>query len=299
MTIPEREAAAILQTYRRVPVTFIRGGGSWLYDETAKAYLDCLAGIAGRCRSDMPTRRWPAAVAKQMTELVHVSNLYFTEPQVTLAERLKALTGLDRVFFSNDGATANETAIKLARRWGQKQRGSDCYEIVSLTNSFHGRTLASLAATGQPAKQATFAPLPTGFAQIAAGQIGGHGGGGRRDHGRGNGRDDPGRGRRHPLRRRVPAVGAGTVRRAPGADDCRRHPGRSRADGFMVFVGRPRIHPRHRHRRQGACQRASDWRLRVDRTGGGVRVRRSRHDLRWWSGRVCRGAGGARRDRIQ
>lgn len=171
MTIPEREAAAILQTYRRVPVTFIRGGGSWLYDETGKAYLDCLAGIAvvsvGHANAAVA-----AAVAKQMTELVHVSNLYFTEPQVTLAERLKALTGLDRVFFSNDGATANETAIKLARRWGQKQRGSDCYEIVSLTNSFHGRTLASLAATGQPAKQATFAPLPTGFAQIAAGQIG-------------------------------------------------------------------------------------------------------------------------------
>ena len=169
-TIAEREAAAILQTYGRAPVTFVRGDGCRLYDEAGKDYLDCLAGIAvvsvGHANAAVA-----AAVARQMTVLVHVSNLYYTAPQVELAERLKALSGLDRVFFANDGATANEAAIKLARRWGQKRRGPDCFEVVSLLDSFHGRTLAALAATGQPGKQATFAPLPPGFVQVPAGDI--------------------------------------------------------------------------------------------------------------------------------
>lgn len=159
-----REAAVMMQTYRRVPVVFVRGEGSWLYDEDGAAYLDCLAGIAVVGIGHANTRV-AAAVTEQLTELVHVSNLYFTEPQVRLAEKLTELSGLDRVFFSNDGATANETAIKLARRWGQKTKGPDTYEVLSLIDSFHGRTLATLAATGQPAKQATFEPLPAGFAQ--------------------------------------------------------------------------------------------------------------------------------------
>jgi acetylornithine/succinyldiaminopimelate/putrescine aminotransferase len=106
-----------------------------------------------------------------MESLVHVSNLFYTEPQVRLAERLCELSGLDRVFFSNDGATANEAAIKLARRWGRKQRGPDCYEIISLDGSFHGRTLATLAATGQPEKQTAFSPLPPGFSQVPPGDL--------------------------------------------------------------------------------------------------------------------------------
>ncbi len=170
MSLPEREAAALMQTYRRIPVTIVRGEGVWLWDDTGKSYVDCLAGISvvsvGHGNASVA-----AAVSKQMTELVHVSNLYYTEPQVELAERLIGLSGLDRVFFSNDGATANETAIKLARRWGQKQRGPECYEVVSLLDSFHGRTLATLAATGQPAKQATFEPLPTGFSQVVPGDL--------------------------------------------------------------------------------------------------------------------------------
>jgi len=159
-----REASAIMPTYGRVPVTFVRGEGSWLFDESGGAYLDCLSGLAvvsvGHANPAVA-----AAVGEQMTELVHVSNLYYTEPQVRLAEKLKQISGLDSVFFSNDGATANETAIKLARRWGQKTKGPDTYEVVSLMDSFHGRTLATLAATGQPAKQKTFEPLPTGFVQ--------------------------------------------------------------------------------------------------------------------------------------
>ena len=169
-TIAEREAAAILQTYGRAPVTLVSGAGCRVYDEDGKDYLDCLSGIAvvsvGHANTAVA-----AAVARQMTQLVHVSNLYYTVPQVELAERLKELSGLDRVFFANCGATANEAAIKLARRWGQKRRGPDCYEIVSLLDSFHGRTLAALAATGQPHKQEVFAPLPPGFIQVPAGDI--------------------------------------------------------------------------------------------------------------------------------
>lgn len=169
-TIAEREAAAVLQTYGRAPVTFVRGDGCRLYDEDGKEYLDCLAGIAvvavGHANPAVA-----AAAARQMTRLVHVSNLYYTVPQVELAERLTALSGLDRVFFANCGATANEAAIKLARRWGQKRRGPDCYEVVSLLDSFHGRTLAALAATGQPHKQEAFAPLPPGFRQVPPGDI--------------------------------------------------------------------------------------------------------------------------------
>ena len=170
-TIAQREAAAILQTYGRFPVTFVRGEGCRLFDEDGKEYLDCLAGIAVASVGHANTAV-AAAVARQMTQLVHVSNLYYTAPQVELAERLKALSGLDRVFFANDGATANEAAIKLARRWGQKHRGPDCYEVISLLDSFHGRTLAALAATGQPHKQEVFAPLPPGFLQVPAGDMG-------------------------------------------------------------------------------------------------------------------------------
>ena len=169
-TIAEREAAAVLQTYVRAPVTFVRGDGCRLYDEDGKEYLDCLAGIAvvavGHANPAVA-----AAAARQLTRLVHVSNLYYTVPQVELAERLTALSGLDRVFFANCGATANEAAVKLARRWGQKRRGPGCYEVVSLLDSFHGRTLAALAATGQPHKQEAFAPLPPGFRQVPPGDI--------------------------------------------------------------------------------------------------------------------------------
>ncbi len=169
-TIAEREAASIIQTYGRSPVTFVRGDGCRLHDQDGNDYLDCLSGIAvasvGHANAAVA-----AAVSRQMTRLVHVSNLYYTVPQVELAERLRALSGLDRVFFANCGATANETAIKLARRWGQKTRGPECYEIVSLLDSFHGRTLAALAATGQPKKQAVFQPLPSGFVQVPANDI--------------------------------------------------------------------------------------------------------------------------------
>lgn len=160
-----------MQTYGRQPVAFVSGEGSWLVDADGNRYLDCLGGLAVVAVGH-GNPRVAAAVTAQMAMLVHVSNLYFTEPMVLLAERLTRLSGLDRVFFCNDGATANEAAIKLARRYGQTVRGPDCYKVLSLLDSFHGRTLATLAATGQPAKQATFAPLPSGFHQIEAGDFG-------------------------------------------------------------------------------------------------------------------------------
>ncbi|MDF1596649.1 MAG: aspartate aminotransferase family protein [Acidimicrobiia bacterium] len=160
-----REAAALMHTYQRLPVAFVRGDGTRLFDVAGKSYLDCLSGIAVTSVGHA-NPRVAEAVNRQMSALVHVSNLFYTAPQVDLAEQLCRLSGLDRVFFSNDGATANEAAIKLARRWGQAQRGPECFEVITLDGSFHGRTLATLAATGQPAKQARFIPLPTGFLQI-------------------------------------------------------------------------------------------------------------------------------------
>ncbi|HSL27201.1 MAG TPA: acetylornithine transaminase [Acidimicrobiia bacterium] len=166
----ERERAAVMQTYGRQPLAFSAGEGSWLTDADGGTYLDCLAGLAVVAVGHA-NPRVTAAVARQMARLVHVSNLYVTEPMVALAERLARLSGLDRVFFANCGATANEAAIKLARRFGQNARGSQCHRIVSLHDSFHGRTLATLAATGQPQKQARFAPLPAGFVQVPAGDL--------------------------------------------------------------------------------------------------------------------------------
>jgi acetylornithine/N-succinyldiaminopimelate aminotransferase len=166
----EREAAVVMQTYGRSPVSFVSGEGSWLIDASGERYLDFLTGLAvtsvGHANPAVT-----AAVHHQMSRLVHVSNLFYTEPMVELAEALTARSGLDRVFFANCGATANEAAIKLARRYGQTHHGPDRYRVVSLLDSFHGRTLATLAATGQPAKQATFEPLPPGFTQVPPGEI--------------------------------------------------------------------------------------------------------------------------------
>jgi predicted acetylornithine/succinylornithine family transaminase len=170
MTVVERAEMVLMNTYRRRPVVFVRGEGSWLWDEHGKRYLDCLGGIAvvavGHANPAVT-----AAVTKQLETLTHVSNIFYTEPMVELAERLAGLSGLGRVFFANCGATANETALKLARAWGRNRRGEDCFEVVSLLGSFHGRTLGALAATGQPTLQAPFAPIPNGFTHVAPGRL--------------------------------------------------------------------------------------------------------------------------------
>lgn len=166
----ERESRVLMQTYGRAPITFVAGEGSWLVDDAGERYLDFLSGLAVTSLGHS-NPAVAAAVADQMSRLLHVSNLYYTEPMVELAEALVERSGLDRMFFCNDGATANEAAIKLARRYGQAHGGPERFRIVSLLDSFHGRTLATLAATGQPAKQATFAPLPPGFEQVPAGDL--------------------------------------------------------------------------------------------------------------------------------
>lgn len=151
-------------TFKRHPITLVRGKGARVWDSDGKEYLDFVAGIAvnvlGHCHPAVVE-----AVQRQVTELVHVSNLYYNIRQIELAELLGIQSGGMRSFFSNSGAEANEGAIKLARKYGRLHRNG-AYEIISMDNSFHGRTLATTAATGQASYQATWVPLPDGFKQV-------------------------------------------------------------------------------------------------------------------------------------
>ncbi len=163
----ELDAAHVMATYARLPVAFVRGEGTRLFDVEGRAYLDFLGGLAVTSLG----HAHPAvadAVADQARTLLHVSNLYYNDVQPRLATKIDGLLGGGgRVFFTNSGAEANECAIKLARRHGQRHGGPERYQIVSAYGSFHGRTLATLAATGQPQKQEVFQPLPSGFRQVA------------------------------------------------------------------------------------------------------------------------------------
>lgn len=161
MTAP----SPLMSTYPPAPVTFVRGEGSWLYDDTGRAYLDLLSGLAvtslGHSHPDVAD-----ALAEQARTLLHVSNLFGTVPGPQVAATLdRLLGGGGQVFFANSGAEANECAIKLARRWAGAPAGR--YKVVSALGSFHGRTLATLHATGQPAKHEPFQPLPDGFVHVA------------------------------------------------------------------------------------------------------------------------------------
>jgi predicted acetylornithine/succinylornithine family transaminase len=160
------DAEHVMGTYARLPVAFVRGEGTVLWDTEGRRYLDFLAGLAvvslGHAHPAVAD-----AIAEQARTLLHVSNLYYNDVQPHLGARIdELLGGGGRVFFANSGAEANECAIKLARRYGQTHGGPERFHVLSAYGSFHGRTLTTLAATGQPQKQETFQPLPAGFRQV-------------------------------------------------------------------------------------------------------------------------------------
>lgn len=151
-----------MNTYGRFPLTLVKGKGLYAYDDKGKKYLDCGSGIAVNCLGHCH----PAvtkAIQRQAETLCHCSNLYWSEPQLVVADYLTQYSGLDRVFFCNSGAEANEGAIKLARKYFYDRGQADRYEIITMKKSFHGRTLATLTATGQDKVKTGFAPLPDGF----------------------------------------------------------------------------------------------------------------------------------------
>jgi predicted acetylornithine/succinylornithine family transaminase len=156
-----RESAAIMPTYGRQPVQFTRGEGVWLYDPDGTPHLDCMAGISmtnvGHCHPAVVR-----AIREQAGRLINTSNLYYTEPQVELAEWIRDHGLGGRVFFCNSGAEANEAALKLVRRHGGPER----YEVVAITEGFHGRTMGALSMTGQPGKQEPFRPLVPGVRHV-------------------------------------------------------------------------------------------------------------------------------------
>ena len=158
--IREAESRYHMHVYGRQPVAFARGEGVHLWDVDGREYLDFVAGIAVMSVGHSHPKV-VAAVREQSAKLTHVSNLYYTEPQIALAERLHGLLGWGRVFFGNSGAEANECAMKLARRWQRENGRPDRTGVVAALGSFHGRTVATLAATGQPAKHEPFAPMPS------------------------------------------------------------------------------------------------------------------------------------------
>ncbi len=157
----------LMQTYARLPVAFVRGEGAWLFDEQGEKYLDALAGIAVNGLGHAHPRL-VSALCEQAGRLIHTSNLYQVREQERLAQRLCGLSGLDRAFFSNSGAEANEAAIKIARLYAHN-RGIENPAIVVMEKSFHGRTLATLSATGNRKVQAGFEPLVTGFVRVPFG----------------------------------------------------------------------------------------------------------------------------------
>ena len=170
MSIKELDAQYIAHTYNRFPLELVRGEGSLFWDENGKEYIDLGSGIAvnllGACDAG-----WIGAVEKQLHQLQHTSNLFFTAPQVQLAEQLCLRTGMKKVFFGNSGAEANECAIKVARKYAAEKKGEEYFKIITLENSFHGRTITTLAATGQEVFHQDFKPLTEGFLHAPANDL--------------------------------------------------------------------------------------------------------------------------------
>ena len=160
--IIEEDKKYIAGTYARFPVAFKEGKGSRLYDYDGREYVDCGSGIAVNIFG-VNDEEWKNAVIAQLNSIQHASNLYYTKPQAYLARLLCERTGAEKVFFGNSGAEANECAIKAARKYGEIKYGADRKQIITLKESFHGRTLATLAATGQDAFHKYYGPFPEGF----------------------------------------------------------------------------------------------------------------------------------------
>jgi acetylornithine aminotransferase len=163
MTLKEMDQNYVLQTYARNYVNFVKGENSILYDEDGKDYVDFGSGIAV-CSVGHGNPRLSKAICDQVSNLIHISNLYLIEPQARLAKRLAELSGIDAVtFFANSGAEANEGAIKMARKYGEVEGEVKRYKIITLEHSFHGRTITALKATGQESMHNYFGPFPDGF----------------------------------------------------------------------------------------------------------------------------------------
>ena len=167
MSIISLDKEYVAGTYGRFPVELVSGKGSVVTDVNGKEYIDLGSGI-GVTAFGFGDEAWTAAVTAQLSKLQHTSNLYYTEPCAKLAKLLCEKTGLKKVFFSNSGAEANECAIKVARKYSAQKKGAECYTIVTLINSFHGRTLTTLAATGQDHFHKDFQPLTPGFVHVPA-----------------------------------------------------------------------------------------------------------------------------------
>ncbi len=169
MNIKSLDEKYVSNTYARFPLAIVEGKGAIAKDEEGKEYIDLGSGIAVNSfgySDDL----WKKAVTEQIDKLSHTSNLYYTEPCAVLAKMLCEKTGASKVFFGNSGAEANECAIKIARKY-KEDKGIENSKIVTLKNSFHGRTLATLAATGQDVFHKSFLPLPDGFLHIEAGDL--------------------------------------------------------------------------------------------------------------------------------
>jgi len=163
MGIKEKDFEYVASTYARFPVELVRGEGSLVFDVNGKEYIDLNSGIAVNSFG-IADKEWQAAVTAQLGKMQHTSNLYFSDPCATLAEMLCQRTGMKKVFFSNSGAEANETAVKVARKYAAEKKGAEYSTVITMKNSFHGRTLAMLAATGQDGMHKDFLPLMPGFA---------------------------------------------------------------------------------------------------------------------------------------
>ena len=170
MNIMDMDKAYVAGTYKRFPVEIVSGKGSHAVDSQGKTYVDMGSGI-GVTAFGYGDEAWKAAVTEQLDKVQHTSNLYYTEPCAKLAKLLCEKTGMKKVFFANSGAEANECAIKAARKYSAGKKGADCYTIVTLQNSFHGRTLTTLAATGQDHFHELYQPLTPGFVHVPANDI--------------------------------------------------------------------------------------------------------------------------------